>query len=244
MDHYLYLANVYDEMMSDVDYKMWAEYLHTLLQKHAAHKVFEVSCGTGNITFFLGGYGYDITASDNSAAMLSAARQKNAACCAGIRFVHQDMRKIETPGRLDAVISACDGPNYLDPEGFFEFAASAFNALKPGGVLLFDISSRYKLKDTMHDNVYFDETDDNVCIWKNTFEDSSNALMMDVTIFSKKGDLFERHHETHTQYAHSISDIAAAVKKAGFVKTEVFECFTFDKPKEDTERLQFVCLKV
>ncbi len=243
MDHYLHLAKVYDEMMVDVDYGKWAKYLHDFLVQNGAHKLFEAACGTGNITFELSRYGYDITAGDLSAAMLSAAKEKNVKLCAQIRFVLQDMRRIETAGNADAVISACDGPNYLDSAGLEMFAKSAYVALKSGGVLLFDVSSRYKLENTLGGNVYFDETDDTVCIWKNTYESAENALEMDVTIFARQGELFERQQESHKQYAHSRSDIEAALKSAGFDEIAVYDCFTFNEPKADCQRLQFVCRK-
>ena len=191
MDHYMHLAKVYDEMMSDVDYKTWAGYLHAILEKYGAKKLFETACGTGNITFELSSYGYDITASDSSAAMLSTAKQKNATLCAEVRFVLQDMRRLETPGNVDAVISACDGPNYIDINGLAKFADSAYKALRSGGVLLFDVSSQYKLENTLSGNVYFDETDDTVCIWKNTYNEADKTLQMDVTVFTRQDKLLK-----------------------------------------------------
>ena len=243
MDHYLHLAKVYDEMMADVDYKTWAGYLHTILENCGAKKLFEAACGTGNITFGLNSYGYDINASDNSAAMLSIAKKKNARLCAEVRFILQDMRRIEPAGSVDAVICACDGPNYIDSRGLTMFAKSAFKALRKGGVLLFDVSSQYKLEKTLGGNVYFDETDDTVCIWKNTYDKVDKTLEMDVTIFDRLGKLFERQHETHIQYAHSRSDIEAALNSAGFDDILVYECFTFSEPATDSQRLQFVCRK-
>jgi SAM-dependent methyltransferase len=243
LDHYLHLAKVYDEMMADVDYKAWAGYLHAVLEKNGVKKLFEAACGSGNITFELSSHGYDITASDNSAAMLSIAKKKNTSLCAEVRFVLQDMRAIETAGSVDAVISACDGPNYIDSQGLEMFTGSAYKALRSGGVLLFDISSQYKLETTLGGNVYFDETDDTVCIWKNTYSETDKSLEMDVTIFARQGELFERQHETHKQYAHSRNDIETILTGAGFRDILVYECFTFDEPKPDCQRLQFICRK-
>ena len=244
MDSYLHLAPVYDDMMADVDYQRWADYLHAILSKHSAKRIFETGCGTGNITFALARHGYDITAADLSPAMLKAAKQKNARLCAGVTFVHQDMRRLQAAGKIDAVVCACDGPNYLEAKGLDMFIKSAYNALGSGGLLLFDVSSRYKLERTLDGNVYFDEADDTVCIWKNRYEPDEQKLEMDVTIFSKQGALYERFHETHTQYAHDRADIEAAAKSAGFSETAVYDCFTFDEPGEDSQRLQFVLRKV
>lgn len=244
MNSYKYLANVYDEMMSDVDYNGWSAYINSILSKKGAKKLLEVSCGTGGVTFALQEFGYDITASDSSVEMLSAAKRKSADSCSGLRFVQLDMRNLETGIKYDAVISVCDGPNYLDIDGLQMFLNGSYNALKPGGTLLFDISSRYKLENILDAECYFDEADDAVCIWKNTFNESEKLLKMDVTIFIKQKELYKRFFEEHIQYAHSIEDVIEAAKSAGFADTEVLECFSFDPPKGDTQRIQFVCSKI
>ena len=244
MEAYRYLAKVYDSLMSDVDYLEWAEYLHGFLKSSGANRILEVSCGTGNITFELSALGLDIIASDLSLEMLKIAKQRNAALCADVRFVQQDMRKIRVGNKVDALVCSCDGANYIDETGLAQFAHSAYDALKPGGLLLFDISSSYKLKSVMDGQVYFDESDDTACIWKNTFDEAHNSLTLDVTLFVKNGDMFERFHETHTQYAHEIQTVQKCLVDAGFSQIDVFECFSTKRPSENTQRLQFVCYKV
>ena len=243
LDSYSYLAGVYDEMMSDVDYSVWAGYLSGILATRGAKRLLEVSCGTGCITFELSKLGFDIVASDSSVKMLENAKRKNALLCADVKFVHQDMRRIEAAKSFDAVLSVCDGANYLDKSGLRQFLKSAYDAIKPDGALLFDINSIYKLL-SLDGESCFDETDDAVCIWKNTFNQESDALETDVTIFARHGDLYKRFVETHRQYAHSEADVVSAAKKAGFNDIKVYECQTFDAPKDDTKRLQFVLSKV
>jgi len=241
---YGYLADVYDKFMADVDYKMWAQYLHGILSENGAERLLETACGTGNVTFELAKYGYDITAADSSVEMLSIAKSKNAVQSAGVRFVRQDMRSLEAGRKFDAVLSACDGANYLCAEGLQSFLSSAYAALKKSGVLLFDISSERKLKKTLDGNSFFDEDNDTVCIWKNRFDENEKALYMDVTIFKKQGDMYERFDETHTQYAHSADFVLASAKEAGFAQTHVYDCFTRRKPDSSSQRLQFVCFKI
>lgn len=230
--------------MEDVDYEKWSSYLHKILLETGVKKLLEMSCGTGNVTFPLSRLGYNITAGDSSIEMLNLAKQKNARTCAGVRFVHQDMRKIDSTIKYDAVLSACDGANYIDKNGLGMFLTSSYQALKKGGVLLFDLSSEYKLKNTLDGNSYFDETDDTVCIWKNTYDENNCELCMDVTIFSRQGELYERMNEVHTQYAHKEQDVVNAAKQAGFAEVLVYECFTFAKPKSEAQRLQFVFRKI
>ena len=229
--------------MSDVDYANWAQYLHGFLSKAGAQRVLEVSCGTGNITFELSALGYDITASDLSVQMLKVAKHANAQLCAGIKFVRQDMRKIEVGNKVDALVCACDGVNYIDAAGLVNFAKSAYSALKPGGVLLFDISSEHKLRNVMDGQVFFDERNELACIWKNTFDEAQNALTLDLTLFVKNADMYKRQHETHIQYAHSANAVQNCMGEAGFAQIDIFDCFTHNAPNGKSQRLQFICYK-
>ena len=243
MEAYQYLADVYDHMMYDVDYDAWASYLHALLQRHGAKRVYEAACGTGALTQRLYDMGYDIIASDISEAMLRAAAEKARKTSRDIRYVRQDLCHIEPPRPMDAIVCACDGLNYVNMDGAKSFASSAYAALKPGGLLLFDISTRYKLKDVMDGQVYYDDSDDAACIWQNRFNEDAGMLTMDVTLFIRRGTLFERLSEQHEQYAHDIERLRRVVLEAGFSSADVLEAFTENMVTEQTQRAQFVCIR-
>lgn len=241
MEAYQYMAQVYNELMYDVDYSAWAEYLHGFLSSIKAENVYEAACGTGNITERLYDFGYNLVASDISTEMLKTASQRARISGRDIIYIQQDMRRIEVGNRVDAVVCACDGPNYINEDGMNSFAASSYQALKTGGVLLFDISTRHKLKDIMDGQVYFDDGDDAACIWSNTFADQT--LKMDITLFIRRGELFERFTEQHTQYAHDIEKVRQQMLNAGYAKVDALECFTQKPYGGSSERVQFVCTK-
>ena len=64
---------------------------------------------------------------------------------------------------------------------------------------------------------------------------------MELTFFEKQGDSYKRSDETETQYVHKASEIAAALKGAGF-KTEFFN-EKFKKFNESDNRLVAVAKK-
>lgn len=243
MEAYRYLAKVYDYFMQDVDYEAWAKYLHDFLSQYSAKRILEVACGTGRITRLLYDFGYEIIASDINTEMLKIAKQTANVHGNDAQFIQQDMRHIEVGNRVDAVVCACDGANYIDADGLSKFASSAFNALKQGGVLLFDISTRYKMKNVMDEQVFFDDAEDSACIWQNTFDENDDALLLDITLFIKKGELFERYSEHHVQYAHDVKEIKDIMQAAGFSNVEAFTCFTNKKAGTEDERIQFICNK-
>lgn len=242
MEAYEYLAKVYDKLMYDVDYSKWAAYIAGFLNERGLKNIFEAACGTGKMTMELYRLGFDIAASDISPEMLRVASDNSRKKGCGIRFILQDMRHIETGNKADAVISVCDGPNYLDDNGFHRFACSSFKALKDNGALLFDISSAGKLRG-MDGQVYFDDREDASYIWQNTYDKSRNGILMDITLFVRRGDMYERFSERHTQYARDAETLRNILLSAGYKDIEIYECFTRNKPDEHSQRLQFVCYK-
>lgn len=241
MEAYSGLAKAYNELMADVDYGAWAAYIHSLIGKSGA-RIYETACGTGSVTMRLYDLGHEIVASDISDGMLRVAADLARRSGRGITFVRQDMRVLEAGRKADAVVCACDGVNYVDAEGLSRFARSAFNALRDGGLLLFDVSTAEKLE-SMDGQVYFDDSDDVSCVWHCAFDARSRTLNMDVTVFARRGDLFERFCETHVQHAHGLEDVRRAVAQAGFGAVDVYEFPTRDACRAGAQRAQFVCRK-
>ena len=241
MNAYRYLAQAYNKLMSDVDYDAWASYINLLLEKKEL-RLFEASCGTGNITTRLYDFGHNIIASDISSEMLDIAIKDARQNGRDIVYVQQDMRQISAGNKFDAVLSTCDGPNYIDKDGLQDFISAAYHMLKPGGKLLFDVSSYHKLS-SMDNEVYYDDGEDATCIWHNHFDFALNKLTMDVVLFIRRGEMFEKLTEQHVQYAHKKEDVEKALINSGFCQIDVYEAFKKEPVSLKTARLQFVCLK-
>ena len=145
MGAYGAFAEVYDLLMDDFDYPAWAQYYLKLLETAGVRPktMAECACGTGSMTIPFAEAGIRVTGVDLSGEMLEIAAEK--ARRAGVRpmFVCQDMAKLTLPRPADALVCACDGVNYLlsdeQVDGFFR---AAHRAIRPGGALAFDISSR------------------------------------------------------------------------------------------------------
>jgi SAM-dependent methyltransferase len=242
LEAYKYLSKAYDVLMADVDYKMWIGYLDSFLKKAGAHYIYEPACGTGKSTVEFYRLGYDITASDISPEMLSIAADDARKKGMSIRYVIQDMRSFEVGNKADAVVSVCDGPNYLEEQGLESFAVSAYKALKNNGILLFDMSTREKFI-RMDGQVYYDDGENASCIWKNAYYTDKGFLEMDVTLFIKKGDLYERFTERHIQYAYSAGKVLETVLSAGFKSAYAYKFLTTEKFDSGSERVQFICYK-
>ena len=70
-------AQVYDQLMDDVDYDAWAAHYARLMGLCArpVRRVAECACGTGSLTVRLARMGYEMTGLDLSQAMLERAAE-------------------------------------------------------------------------------------------------------------------------------------------------------------------------
>ena len=237
-------AALYDQLMRGVDYDSWADYVAGFMP--AGAQVLECACGTGEISLRLARKGFCVTASDISEDMLMQASEKQRSmgiAPSRLRFVRMDMRELKAHRKADCVISCCDGVNYLlSREDVKRFFAAANAALKPGGLLLFDVSSRYKLEKIIGSGNFSDNGEDAPFIWLNEYDPGSKLIRMELSFFKKQGGLYERFDETHIQRAHSVRELGAWLGETGF-DFEAFRCFTREAAGPEDERIQFAARK-
>lgn len=232
-------AGMYDPLMKDVDYDSWAGYLLRFIGAEG-RRVTDCACGTGEITLRLARAGHTVTGVDISGDMLRIASEKARRAALKIPFVEQDMRRLALHRPQDAITCACDGVNYLDsPRAAEEFFRAANAALKAGGLLLFDISSRYKLENILGCNTFAEDEPGGAYIWKNNYDSKSRLIEMELTFFERQGELYRRFTERHIQRAHGADELLGALRRAGF-DAEAYDFETTDPVKPDSERIQFV----
>lgn len=233
---YDYLAHFYDELM-EVDYKNWAKYLISFL-KNPERDILDLGCGTAKLSYEFFIKDYDIIAVDSSKSMLNIAWHKYGD---SFPILKQDAKDLDLGKKFDAVISTCDVMNYiLEVEELTKVFLNVKKHLLPNGKFIFDISSEYKLKNLIGDNIFFEDKDELTYIWNNNFQD--NLLEMEMTFFYYNQDLkcYQRFDETHIQRAWSINEMTSVLEDIGFNVENIFECFTRNAPNELTERILII----
>ena len=237
-------ATIYDLLMRDVPYDAWADYVIKMLD--GCQTVLECACGTGEITYRLAKAGFDVIAADISDDMLRIATEKlrsMGGLSKRVHFIQMDMQRIVLHKPVDCVICCCDGVNYLTSDRAVQrFFNAAYSSLKPNGILLFDISSRYRLSTDLGCTTFFETGQDASYIWQNTYDDAAKLIKMELTFFKKQAALYERFDETHVQRAHSLKEIMSWLDKCGFDAT-AYDCFTQNPPMPNSERIQFFSRK-
>lgn len=243
---YSAFAAYYDAMMHDVDYDRWACRLDALIRATAGAmplSVADCACGTGALTVRLARMGYGMTGIDLSEDMLRAAQEKSMRLGLRIPYVCMDMRHFKLHRPVDVVNCACDGVNYLTSRAALcAFFRSSHAALKPGGMLLFDVSTRFKLSEVLGGNCFGEDLPECTYLWRNAYDPETKLLEMRLNVFTPEPDgRYRRFDEVHIQRAHSDAELRSALSDCGFAVLDVFDDLTDAPCSERSERALYVC---
>lgn len=237
MNAYSVIAKIYDKANTDFDYYKYFEFV----KHYLTGKVVELACGSGAFTGYLLKSADSIVAVDSSKEMLDIAVENNFKNRQYVQFICEDMQEFAPISKVNAVISVCDGFNYIHPNDIATVFEKISGYLRTGGYFVFDISSENKLVNLIGNNVFFEDNDDFTYLWANKLFD--DRVEMDITMFVPCGELFAREDESHTQYIHKKQVLEKALTDCGF-EVAVFDGEKFTESSNDSMRLLFVCKKV
>ena len=239
---YSRLAPYYDKLMTDCDYEQWSQYLYDLISETADKngQGADGGCGSGRMTAALSKKGLRLFGFDVSGQMLAAAAETARKTGEQLVFVKADLASFKAHKKLSYLTCSCDAFNYIaqgDRVAVFKHIAGQ---LKSGGALLFDISSSYKLRTVIGNNVFYEDGEDVTMLWTN--KQTAAGVDMELTFFVREGERYLRYDEHHTQYAHETEDVLGDLRAAGF-SADAYAFLTRTAPDKQAERIQFVARK-
>lgn len=125
--------------------------------------------------------------------------------------------------------------NYIAPDALPEVFHRLHLFVRPGGLLIFDIRTPEWLR-ALDGDIFVDEKDDVLCLWRADFDEEMPAIVYGMDIFSRVGRLWERGSEEHIEYAHEPQALKRLLEAAGFTDVQLRR----DCPQGDAGRMFIV----
>ncbi|MBI4726702.1 class I SAM-dependent methyltransferase [candidate division TA06 bacterium] len=241
------IAPIYDILMSEVDYKSWAEYILKLLERTGikpGQSLLDLACGTGTMSLLLARAGYQVAGIDLSPEMLKVARQKSKEQNLALEYFQGDLRTFKAGSNYNVITCFFDGINYLlTSEDVAACFTSVYQTLAHGGAFIFDVNTIHALSRFWGNNTEMREDQGVISVWNNRYLPASNSSELTLTAFVPRGGLYEKLAERHTERAYPLEELKQALIKTGFFQVECFRQNSQEQPSEDTKRVTFLTRK-
>jgi len=211
------LAQWYDQLTGDVDYGQFADFYEAEFDRCGGQfrLLLDLCCGTGTLTAIMAKRGYELIAVDSSADMLMEAREKCQGLIPSPLFLCQDAAELDLYGTVDAAYCSLDGMNYIPPNDLLSCFGKLKHFIRPEGLLIFDIKLPEWFK-SLDGDIFVDENEDMLCLWRADFDEDLNAIIYGMDIFSRVDELWERDSEEHIEYAHSPQWLVQSLEAEGY----------------------------
>lgn len=235
------IAYIYDELMFHVDYDKWLKLIKRVIKKYLPYtkhpRILELGCGTGTLgTKLRKRYKTDFT--DLSFNMCYNAEHKliseNLFC--------SDATSIPVKSATyDVLLFLYDGINYLNIHEYEDVAAEACRVLKPGGVFLFDITTEYNSMNFFRDFTDVISLDDILCKRHSYYFMDKRIQQNAFNIYFNDGREVE---EIHRQNIYYPEEIIKRIYRDGLEIIGVWDNFSMQKYRKDSERIHFLLRKI
>lgn len=242
-------ADIYDEVMRDVDYASWAQHIANLAKtfKIRGKKLLELACGTGSMAVQLDQKGFVVTGIDRSATMLKHAQLKAKLMDCRIPFYEASMESFSSLGldrNFDLVTCLYDSLNYLlEEKDVVSTFQEVYDHLHPGGGFIFDVTTEYNLLYNFSGYTFAENLENASYIWENDYDLVKKECSSKVTVFTNIMGKYEKHVELHVQRIFSNQFLTETLQGIGFSVLGMFHNMTEEPVQTKCERIHYVCKK-
>lgn len=233
-------AAVYDELMQDVPYDQYVNWVKSHAPSEQYPNLLDVGCGTGTLSLLFHQQGYTVSGVDLSEDMLAVANERLQAANVVLPLYAMSMDELEGFSDLDVVTIPIDSINYLpDSKMVVETLKRIYSSLREGGQLFFDVHSLFKMDVIFMESPFTYDDGEITYIWYTEHGEFEHSVYHQMTFFVKdeKTGLFERFDEEHLQRSFSIDTYVKWLTEIGFSKVVVTADWIEQSPTSESERI-------
>lgn len=241
---YKNLSKYYQGLILDKDYDGWTDYMLSVVKNSLSFgSGYDVGAGTGIFTRKLKKAGYKVVGVDISQEMLAVAKDLSLKENLNINYLKADMRTLKTFEKLDFITCVNDGLNYISQKDVSKTFSAFSKCLKKGGILLFDISTEYKLSNVLNGNMYGSDDEDLSYVWLSEYDSDTKSLNMNLSFFEKVGEFYKRYDEQQVEYAHDVNALSNLLSANSFEVISITGAFG-EELSSNSQRAVFLARKI
>ncbi len=237
------LAQVYDAIMSDIDYEAWGKFILEEVRKRGwqpdinqPSPVLDLGCGTGNSSLPMFALGFEVTGLDASEEMLEQAREK----LPPVTFVQGDFRTFKLDKTFSLAYSVFDSlNNLLTEQDFLAATRNIHDHLQPGSFFMFDVNTTIGLRELWEAGRAEGWAGDVYYRWTHTFDEATNLAKVEAYCESPRTSFTEVHFEK----PYDKSDLKRLLVQVGFTDVETITYPDGESAQNDEERIWVVARK-
>ena len=186
---------------------------------------------------------FKVTGLDLSKDMVKVARKKARKEKAKVKFLQGDMTFFEAKEKFDAATCFCNTINHLlHREELLMAFENTFQALKPGGIFIFDTNSPQAIKKIDCADIGFEDFGDLAYVWQDYT--SKDYWWIDLTVFSKqKNGGYKKSVSKFITRAYPHKAVLGLLKQAGFKRVEAFDGPSSKKAGAKSRRIFYAAFK-
>ncbi len=212
------MAFFYDALNDAAPYEAERDLVLSLV-KEEANLALDLGCGTGELCLLLSEH-FDTIGVDASEEMLACADEKAFARARRVRFVRQDITRLNLGLRADVCTCLHDTLNYLlDTRALFCLFESVKRHLSEDGVFLFDFNTKERFENYARGAEIL-ERDGLFCAWERAYNEKSGICDFAFHFFEEMADgRYERSVDYQRQRCYSPRTVERLCREAGLEPT-------------------------
>lgn len=226
------VAEIYSNLMDEVNYKRWAKYIYILAKDkiHPDSDILELASGNCRLSENLLHKNKKIICTDISKQMLMKSPYKRKIVC--------DMTSLPFNQKFDLIFSTFDSVNYLlSKNKLLMLFKEVHRLLKEDGLFTFDVSLEKNSYIHQKDSKKSGRTKNYKYYRKSVYDPSTGIHSNYFKILDDVGNIYS---EVHKQKIFKFNEYFELLDKAGFYVVNCFKTFTSKDANENSNRVQFI----